>query len=617
IDKFTSYLHENEKNYNRELKDIFNILIDIFDMIYDSLNDDNITVREYIEIFTLVCKNYDYKKIPQCQDDIIYTDVKRAVLLNPKIIFVLGANMGSFPNVDEINSLISKNDRTFIVENGYELIENYDKLLSDQYFYCYKALTGASEKVFVTFEGFDINGEQKTPSKFITNLQRDCINFNIVTKDDFKKEYFIYDDDTAFNVFCDNYKKDDRFTNSLNSYLKSTNKYERFIDTLFFNINSRNYYLTDKNVINQIYTDNIKLSPSKLDIFQKCRFLYFLKNSLNISQRKKAEISYSDLGNFVHYIVYKIINDLGDDFYNLPENDILTFIEKMSDSYIEKYYGENKINYDYQYLLNIIKNDVFHLILNIQKELNFGEFKVIGVEVSIDDKSEIKPYKRVVESKTVEIGGVVDRVDVCCIGDKKYIRVIDYKTSNKSFDYGTFYNGIDMQLLIYLFTLAKSDNEKYKNAIPSAAFYMPAKVDVTYLQDKKEIYDSFTLNGIMLNKLEVLSGMGGKDNTYLKKYYKLNKTTKKLDSDFLLDEKEFNLLENHINNIVDDTIYKMLDGDIRYIPFKDDKIIACEYCDYKKVCKIEEDDEFNNKVTNKKDEILKLILGEENETKLD
>ena len=52
--------------------------------------------------------------------------------------------------------------------------------------------------------------------------------------------------------------------------------------------------------------------------------------------------------------------------------------------------------------------------------------------------------------------GFVDRVDAWCDGFRKFFRVVDYKTGKKDFDYCDVYNGVGLQMLLYLFALERS-----------------------------------------------------------------------------------------------------------------------------------------------------------------
>lgn len=50
----------------------------------------------------------------------------------------------------------------------------------------------------------------------------------------------------------------------------------------------------------------------------------------------------------------------------------------------------------------------------------------------------------------MRIQGRIDRIDRAKIGDKSYLRVIDYKSSSRDLDLNEVYHGISLQLLTYL-----------------------------------------------------------------------------------------------------------------------------------------------------------------------
>ena len=67
----------------------------------------------------------------------------------------------------------------------------------------------------------------------------------------------------------------------------------------------------------------------------------------------------------------------------------------------------------------------------LQKQLQNGDFQPEGFEVIFG-------------------GGRIDRVDIMEEQDKVYVKVIDYKTGNTSFDLVCLYHGLQLQLMIYL-----------------------------------------------------------------------------------------------------------------------------------------------------------------------
>ena len=77
---------------------------------------------------------------------------------------------------------------------------------------------------------------------------------------------------------------------------------------------------------------------------------------------------------------------------------------------------------------------------------------------------------------TVSISGFVDRVDGWEHDGKLYLRVVDYKTGRKSFDLTDIWNGMGLQMLLYLFTLADEGEALYGKQIePAGVLYLPAR----------------------------------------------------------------------------------------------------------------------------------------------
>ena len=60
----------------------------------------------------------------------------------------------------------------------------------------------------------------------------------------------------------------------------------------------------------------------------------------------------------------------------------------------------------------------------------------------------------------------MDRVDVCQEADQLWVRVVDYKSDAKQFSIGNLLYGLDLQMLIYLFTIT--------SAKPAGVLYMPS-----------------------------------------------------------------------------------------------------------------------------------------------
>lgn len=54
------------------------------------------------------------------------------------------------------------------------------------------------------------------------------------------------------------------------------------------------------------------------------------------------------------------------------------------------------------------------------------------------------------DDRQVKVRGRIDRIDSMTTKDKRYFGIVDYKSSDRKFDFNAAYDGTSMQLLTYL-----------------------------------------------------------------------------------------------------------------------------------------------------------------------
>lgn len=83
----------------------------------------------------------------------------------------------------------------------------------------------------------------------------------------------------------------------------------------------------------------------------------------------------------------------------------------------------------------------------LQEQLKHGAFRPEGFEVRFQ-------------------GGRIDRVDIMeePENNRVYVKVIDYKTGNTSFDLLALYHGLRLQLMVYLDGALQVEKRKYRIA---------------------------------------------------------------------------------------------------------------------------------------------------------
>lgn len=267
-------------------------------------------------------------------------------------------------------------------------------------------------------------------------------------------------------------------------------------------------------------------------------------------------------------------------------------------------------------------NLILILCQNIQNELNNSKYKPIGYEVKIgDDKVKLLNIE-LNNNKSIKVSGKIDRIDLCEIDNKKYIRVIDYKTGNKRLDFGEIYNGLNMQMILYLMAIYKSSKQHKKDIIPAGILYMPASGNLKeYIVNKRDsktdkkdelIQKGFRANGIILEDEKNIRAMEdikpGEAGKYLGIRVLKNGDINKVDAArFLVSTIEMESLFNFVENQVKE-MYKILSrGKVDKKPIINlKKRSTCEYCEYKEACNHEESIDDKQIVSLNKEEFFNL-----------
>lgn len=120
-----------------------------------------------------------------------------------------------------------------------------------------------------------------------------------------------------------------------------------------------------------------------------------------------------------------------------------------------------------------------------------------------------------VDGITVSISGFVDRLDGWVHNGRLYLRVVDYKTGRKSFDLTEVWNGLGLQMLLYLFTLEDQGSALYHREVtPAGVLYLPAREatvqgrrDMDEAERRKRADAELRRRGLILDDPEVVEAM--------------------------------------------------------------------------------------------------------------
>lgn len=560
-----------EKSQKRRAFDTVALLNTIYDILNDltvAFPDEKLTDEEFYRAIKLCVSDAQLGSIPTGYDEIT---VGSAALLrsdNVKVAIILGLNEGKFPAAVKDNGIFTDSDRKQLSELcNITLTSDSVSRAAEELLYARRAIASPSERLYLIYANASETLSPQRPSIIINRI----ISFFDIKGTDFtfaKNEadaiYTISASRELFPVIKDRALRQavyEELSACLGEKINPSVKAEKFS--------------VPDELAKEIFTDDMNLSQSAIDKFVKCRMLYYCDNVLKLRPEAKAELDRLTAGTFVHSVLEnylkKHVTQNGFDTTD-PEKTVDRIIASIiSEICTEDQKNSNRLNH----LFLRLRRLSLLMIKSLENEFKSTDFTPEFYELKISKHHGIPPIEfNLKDGSTVTLNGVVDRVDVRKEKGKVYIKVVDYKTGPKKFSVNDIKNGLNLQLLIYLFTLCRkesalADTLNVEEVLPAGASYLSASISsISYSSlpsDEKVIDDA-------------LSSINRSGFSVETRDTNANKSTVDFSQD------EFDSLRAELDETVIRIAEEMRSGDITALPLIDGKS-PCNFCKMAYVCR--------------------------------
>ena len=237
----------------------------------------------------------------------------------------------------------------------------------------------------------------------------------------------------------------------------------------------------------------------------------------------------------------------------------------------------------------------------VADELRESDFEPLAFELSFGANANLPAISLRTESGgEVRVVGQVDRVDGWLMGDKLYLRVVDYKTGKKSFDLAELRYGLGVQMLLYLFALEREGKDVFggHEIAPAGVLYTPARDNILRLPRgtdeetlRRESLKTLRRSGMVLSDTAVLKAM---EHSALTEPHRLPITVK-TDKDgnvslggSLATAEQLGKLSKYVDKLLRDIGREAERGNIDADPYvRTPRETACTYCPYAAACGFE------------------------------
>lgn len=574
--KAESLMSRGERRAASDTAAVWGIIVDMLDDLAAAFPDERLDDEELYRALLLCIGSAEAGAIPTGSDEVTIGSASLLRVGEIKTAIIIGANEGIFPASVNENGVFSDSDRRELSSVGIELSGGDGvSRAAEEMLYARRAMTLPSEKLFVLYGTRGSDGKEARPSMLVTRL----------------RTAFPYLNDEIFA--CD--APEERITSveTAVALLKRFGNDTEFSRAMSEELAAKGIMLPDSRIASpdcSISTDtadmingrHMSLSQTRIDSFVGCGFAYYCDYALKLRRDEKAEVDYRTSGTFIHSVLERFLRE------SVTENGLdLSDPAKVIDSVISERLSaiatpEQRRSDRFRHLFVRLRRLSMLMAESLRREFSDSSFLPAYFEYRLKDGSADTLCLKLSDGSSVSLNGCVDRIDLWRNGDDVFVRVVDYKTGSKKFSLDDVSSGLNLQLLIYLFSLCRPDTDfactigcaPGKAPIPAAANYLSSYLTVistTGLPDEVKVTEDalgrLDRSGVFLDDAGVLAALG------------------KVPKQGRLDIDGFEALRKELYSVIEKIAGELRSGKASAEPFINGGKSPCNYCQMNIICR--------------------------------
>lgn len=516
---------EEKEDYSRakEYEKIYAECMNLFDQIYQLLGEEKVSVDEFLEIFEAGLSEIQIGTIPQNVDQVVVGDMERSRLGEIKSLFFLGVNDGVIPGKGSTGGFLSMMEREFFLQLGREMAPSARQQIFVQRLYLYQNMTKPTEKLQLSYVKMTGDGKQALPSYLVRVVKGLYPKIRLTAENTDSQESMFEQVETLQDGLDDLAELMRIYVNR--EVAAGSAQEKRLISDLRVGLCAYKQHLLlqqlcaaatllyypqklSAETARLLYQEKDKGSISRLETFAACQYAQFLKYGLGLKTPEEYAFTTMDLGNIYHEVLHALFGEAAKEkktILDLSKDEVEEKIDSCMESLVHTYGNDILLdNERNKFRVTQMKKVLRQSVDTLQYQLQKGTFEPKFFE------------KNFVINGQQDLIGKVDRVDLLQVEDKMYVKIIDYKSSSKTFDEANLFYGLSLQLPLYLFAMTQKVKEQKRNSevIPAAMHYFCLDNPIIKEEDlKKEenpmvaLYKNMRVEGVTLESDEVLQNL--------------------------------------------------------------------------------------------------------------
>ncbi|MBQ1351344.1 MAG: PD-(D/E)XK nuclease family protein [Oscillospiraceae bacterium] len=587
---------QNQKELAEEYRQLWEILCHGLEQCVEYLDDTAFTLQEFSALFSLVLSQYHVGSIPISMDRVTAGEAMRIGQQPVRYLLILGAAEEAVPSLEEPPGMLKEEDRVLLEGAGLLLSSTEEYRLLREMATIDAICAMPSDGLYLSYPMQGPGGQQQRPSFLFPRIRRllPCAPFQ--READHMEEICMAAPYPALESVSLDPQNNDAWLTQLSAAFP---EYAPAVAAVRRAAAAQMSPLSPQ-VVRALYDDRISMSASRLDRHQSCRFSYFMQYGLKAKPRRRAKFQAPEMGSLIHFVLEQVLirGQKGNGVREMGPEDWKPVCKAAMAQYAETVLGGlDQKSPRFDYLFHRLEKTVFLIVENVMEELRASDFTPLSFELGFGPQASLPPIQIKVDGVTLSISGFVDRVDGWEQDGTLYLRIVDYKTGYRSFDLTEIWNGLGMQILLYLFALEKEGGRLYGRPVqPAGVLYLPARQvvisgshNMTEQLRRSKVDAALRRRGLLLNSPQVLEAMEHCKETGVRFLpIRVSAKTGQFSGDALVTAAQLEGLNRHLNRILHALAKELTGGEIAPNPwYRGPKQQACTFCPFASACQFD------------------------------
>ena len=569
-------------------------------------------IREWIPIVDTGLANLTIGVIPPAIDQVLVGAIDRSRNPDLKATFLMGLNETIFPAKPANPSVFDEQERLKLEDQGVHIGSRYRTQLATERFLGYIGCTRSTDYLSLSYSLNNSEGKIQTPSVFIQHIKRlfpqlevESFDENILLNQALHERELLVNPDFWY------WQKSQSKAN-LSRILPALSARELFDGDAYKNTDHSHTRL-DEIIAKHLYSDStstpaLYTSVSRIEAFAECPFRFFVQSGLKAEERMAFELDPRRLGSFQHAALesfHMALEDEGLKWHDLTPIQAREYMEQITQRAMKEFHDglmeDRPVNRITAMALGQALGTFIEVVVEWMAHYAFEPF---GVEIAFGGKQPRVPAWEIElpQKAKMVFSGIIDRVDLYERKDQPALAiVIDYKSGQKKPDAILSWNGIQLQLPVYLNVLNQSEIHElvHDGSIQAVgAFFTTlrskyegksSRLEALHPQTAREsVRKAYQHTGCF--DLSALPWMDQREGATRGEQfqYQLNKDGLPYKSNWhAMSPSNFQLFLNHTTQLLKSFGIRIFEGEKSISPYRQGQKTPCMKCDYASVCRID------------------------------